>query len=64
MIFQVGLLNGIQDNDPTFDTEEEALKEVAKWCNEYSFESPIVGVWDKENGELLVIVYEGWEYRP
>lgn len=24
--FQVGLLNGIQDDDPVFETEEAALK--------------------------------------
>lgn len=63
--WQVGELIAFEDNDPLFDTIDEALQ-YATQQSEENYETPY-GVWllytDTNHADLYTIVYEGEWYQ-
>lgn len=57
--YQVGSLTWLKDDDPVFETIEEARRQAIKKSEEVG--GQIMGVWtDQDSGsELLEIAYEG-----
>lgn len=57
--YQVGQLTWLKDEDPVFDTIEQARAHAVKQSETVG--QPIMGIWtDQDSGsELLEIVYEG-----
>jgi hypothetical protein len=53
-VYQVGALKYPEVGDPEFEADHDA--EIA--AIEMSLDDDVYGVWDKENGELISIVYQ------
>lgn len=58
MTFQIGSVHWLKEEDPCFEDYGEALR-AAEEMSDQEFETRIVGVWIKDDGDLLALVYQG-----
>ena len=55
-MFQVGHLIDLEDDDPIFESLEKAVTYTLKT---FEYADWPVGIWRKEDGELIFIFYQG-----
>lgn len=63
MKYQVGDLIDYKDNDPIFDTLDQAIEYANQ--QSYKFEESYIGIWEyNDDADLVVIVHQERIYTP
>jgi hypothetical protein len=62
-MFSYGHPSSPQDDDPRFESYEEALKAAEQHQNEKPWDG-IPAIWDDETGEVLALLLDGLLFLP
>jgi ABC-type cobalt transport system substrate-binding protein len=62
-MFSYGHPSSPQENDPRFESYEDALKAAEQYQNKHPWNG-ILAIWEDESGEVLALLFDGLLFLP